>query len=52
MLSACVAVRDVASVTLTVKLRVPAAVGVPKMTPVLDDSAKPEGRVPEAMDQA
>ena len=50
MLSACVPVRDVASVTLTVKLLVPVAVGVPEMTPVLDDSPSPAGRLPKAMD--
>jgi hypothetical protein len=50
MLSACVAVRDFASVTLTVKLLVLDTVGVPEMTPVLD-SVKPGGRDPEAMDQ-
>ena len=51
MLSACVAIRDLASVTLTVKLLVPVVVGVPEMTPVLDASVRPEGRVPEVMDQ-
>ena len=45
--SACVAVRDAASVTRTVKLALPAAVGVPLMTPdVL--SPRPAGSDPEA----
>jgi hypothetical protein len=51
MLSACVAVMDCASVTLTVNLLVPHEVGTPEMTPVLDASLKPEGSRPEVMDQ-
>ncbi len=39
------------SVTCTVKLLVPNAVGVPEITPVLDASKRPVGRVPEAIDQ-
>ena len=51
MLSACVAVCEFASVTLTVKLLVPVAVGVPEMTPVLGASDKPAGSVPAEIDQ-
>ncbi len=39
------------SVTLTVKLEVTLAVGLPEMTPVVDDRLRPAGRLPEAMDQ-
>ncbi len=39
------------SVTLTVKLLVPVAVGVPLMTPEDELSDNPEGRLPEARDQ-
>ena len=35
------------SSTSTVKLAVPAVVGVPEMTPVLDVSDSPAGKVPE-----
>jgi hypothetical protein len=35
-----------ASVALTVKLYVPAVVGVPEMTPVLPDNLKPAGSAP------
>ena len=52
MLSACVAVCDVASVTLTVKLLVPASVGVPEITPVVAANVRPEGSDPEARDHA
>jgi hypothetical protein len=39
------------SATLAVKLNVPAAVGVPEITPVVDDRVRPAGRVPEVIDQ-
>ena len=46
-----VVVSELVSVTRTVKLLVPATVGVPEITPVLAASVSPVGRVPEAMDQ-
>ena len=51
-ISACVAVKggDAESATWAVKLKVPAAVGVPLMTPVAE-SDNPGGRVPDATDQ-
>ena len=36
---------------LTVKAKLPAAVGVPLMTPVCAFSARPEGRLPPETDQ-
>ena len=39
------------SVTLTVKLDVPSAVGVPEITPVDADSVNPAGSFPELIDQ-
>ena len=51
MLSACVAVCALLSVAFTVKLLVPAAVGVPEITPVLAASDMPVGSVPETTDQ-
>jgi len=51
MLSASEAVLESASVTLTVKLLVPVAVGVPEITPVLAVSDKPAGNEPELIDQ-
>ncbi len=51
MLSACVAVCDAASVTLTVKLLVPAVVGTPEMIPLAAASARPTGKLPEEIDQ-
>ncbi len=39
------------SVTVTVKLEVPLAVGVPEMMPVDGDRLRPAGRVPEVIDQ-
>jgi hypothetical protein len=51
MLSALVPVRELASVTFTVKLLAPVLVGVPEITPVLDASDNPAGRVPALMDQ-
>jgi hypothetical protein len=45
------AVKEFASVTCTVKLLVPVAVGVPEITPVVGVSANPAGNVPERMDQ-
>jgi hypothetical protein len=39
------------SVTLAVKLKVPAAVGVPEMRPLEEFSERPAGRLPEEMDQ-
>ena len=50
-LSGWVAVSELASVTLTVKLLVPVPVGVPEITPVLEASASPAGKVPAEMDQ-
>ena len=40
-----------ASLTWTVKLKVPAAVGVPEMAPLLGLSVRPGGRDPLATDQ-
>ena len=51
ILSDFVTAMELASVTRTVKLLVPVPVGVPEITPVLDASASPAGRVPDAMDQ-
>jgi hypothetical protein len=45
----CVTVKDAASVTRTVKTKVPAAADWPKMLPF--NTEKPEGRDPEARDQ-
>jgi hypothetical protein len=42
---------DPLSFTATVKVEVPAAVGVPVMKPPLD-RLKPAGRLPDAIDQA
>jgi hypothetical protein len=39
------------SVTVTVKLEVPAVVGVPEMTPVAGAKVRPVGRVPTVTDQ-
>ena len=50
--SGCVAVCDLASVICTVKLVVPAPVGVPEITPVLGASVSPAGSAPETMDHA
>jgi len=50
MLSASEAVLEFASVTLTVKLLVPVAVGAPEITPVLAVSDKPAGKEPELID--
>jgi hypothetical protein len=44
-------VRVLASLTCTVKLLVPVTVEVPEITPLLEESASPLGRVPEEMDQ-
>ena len=46
MVWAWVAVRPVESTTLRVKLKVPAAVGVPVIAPVEGASVKPGGSVP------
>jgi len=46
MLRLAVAVVAAESVTFTVKVEVPVAVGVPEMTPVLAFSVKPDGSVP------
>ena len=51
MLSDFVAVSALASVTFTVKVLVPVPVGVPEITPVVDASANPTGKVPEVTDQ-
>jgi len=50
MLSAFVAVRLLASVTWTVKLEVPAVVGVPEIAPA-ELKLNPAGRLPEEIDQ-
>ena len=52
MLSGCVAVLLPLSVTSAVKLALPAAVGVPEMTPVEAARPSPAGRVPVVIDQA
>src|SRR4029077_13618409 len=51
MLRGFAAVRELASLTCTVKLLVPATVEVPEITPVPEASASPLGRVPAEMDQ-
>ena len=51
MLSDFEAVLELASVTLTVKLLVPVAVGVPEITPVLAANDRPAGNEPELIDQ-
>src|SRR5690349_9630576 len=51
MLSALLAVCDLLSVTCTVKLLVPDELGVPEMTPVVEFSASPAGRLPVVIDQ-
>jgi hypothetical protein len=43
--------RELESVTWTVKLLVPVAVGVPEIAPVAELRDKPAGKVPEEMDQ-
>ena len=40
---------DVASVTFTLKVAVPEPVGIPEITPVLDERTSPDGSAPEAM---
>ena len=49
--NALLAVIPLASVTCAVKVNGPVAVGVPEMTPLLDPSANPGGRLPERIDQ-
>jgi hypothetical protein len=39
------------SATVAVKLKVPLAVGVPDIRPVLAARLRPEGRLPEVIDQ-
>jgi hypothetical protein len=39
------------SLTATVKLNVPLAVGVPEITPLLEPSVNPAGRFPALIDQ-
>jgi hypothetical protein len=51
MLSDLVAVSALASVTFTAKVLVPVPVGVPEITPVVEASANPAGKVPEETDQ-
>jgi hypothetical protein len=51
MVSDLVAVSALASVTLTVKVLVPVPAGVPEITPVVEASANPAGKVPEVTDQ-
>ena len=41
-----------ASATVTVKLNVPVAVGVPEITPEVVARVSPEGRAPDVIDQA
>jgi hypothetical protein len=50
MLSDFEAVLEFTSVTLTVKLLVPVAVGVPEITPVLAVNNKPAGKEPVVID--
>jgi hypothetical protein len=50
-LRGALAVTELASLTCTVKLLVPVAVGVPVMAPVAEFRDKPAGRVPEERDQ-
>jgi hypothetical protein len=42
-----VLVLDCESVTFTVKLEVPAAVGVPEITPVAELRVRPPGKLPD-----
>jgi hypothetical protein len=52
MLNACVAVCAVGaveSVTLAVKLNIPAVVGVPEIVPLAAASVRPAGNAPELM---
>jgi hypothetical protein len=51
ILSDFVAVSVLASVTLAAKVLVPVPVGVPEITPVVEASASPVGKVPEVTDQ-
>jgi len=51
ILSDFVAVSALASVTFIVKVLVPVPVGVPEITPVVEASASPAGKVPEMTDQ-
>src|SRR5579871_613942 len=51
MLSALVAVDALASCACTVKLVVPAPVGVPEITPVLGARTRPAGSAPTEIDQ-
>jgi hypothetical protein len=51
MLSDFVTVNALASVTFTVKVLEPVPVGVPEITPVVEASASPAGKVPEETDQ-
>jgi hypothetical protein len=39
------------SVTVTVKVDIPLAVGVPEIVPVVDAKVRPPGRLPEVIDQ-
>jgi hypothetical protein len=50
MLSVFVATRELASITCTVKVLVPAPVGVPEITPVLEAKVNPAGKLPAVMD--
>ena len=51
MLSALMAVPEAESVTCTVKLIVPVAVGVPEITPVAELRVSPAGKLSTVMDQ-
>ena len=49
--SGCEAMKELASVTCTVKLLVPTTVGVPEITPLPAASTSPAGNVPVAIVQ-
>src|SRR5690349_6080331 len=51
MLSALLAVCELLSVTCTVKLLVPDALGVPEISPLPEFRASPAGRLPVVIDQ-
>jgi hypothetical protein len=51
MLSGCVAIMLLASVTCTVKLLVSSTAGIPVIAPVLALSDSPVGKLPEFNDQ-
>lgn len=51
-LTDCVCAGLPASVTVAVKLLVPVAVGVPEISPVVEDRLSPAGRLPAEIDHA